>query len=68
MLSLHCLLSGSLCSKARALTRTARRQMTLITFLNTRIPTRLALLAHLAALARRRTLALRRLAEGIQSL
>ena len=43
------------------------RQMTHIILLNTRIPTRLALLAHLAALARRRTLALLRLAEGIQS-
>ena len=41
--------------------------MTLIILLNTRIPTRLALLANLAALARRRTLALLRLAEGIQS-
>jgi hypothetical protein len=40
--------------------------MTLIILLNTRIATRLALLAHLAALARRRTLALLRLAEGIQ--
>ena len=44
-----------------------RRHMTHIILLNTRIPTRLALLAHLAALACRRTLALLRLAEGIQS-
>jgi len=46
---------------------TPRRQMTLIILLNTRVPTRLALLAHLAALGRRSTLALLRFAEGIHS-
>ena len=46
---------------------TPRRHMTHIIPLNTRIPTRLTLLTDLAALARRRTLRLLHLTEGIQS-